>query len=238
MCDPVVGLGVATFAMGAMQSIAGYQQQQAQYEYQKQVQDAQYAQEMQAYEASQKAYQAQLDENRAAAQRAYSQEQLKLKGEMDKARNDALNGLRAKLQAQGQIRALGRSGRTQDVLASQAEREYGQDLANLGTNLGYAQQAYDLGALDIQAQYRTANAQAAANRMFQPMKPMYGPPPSKAGMILGIGQAAVSGFGTYSSLKAPAGGAPTPKPTPKPGGLNIAGVQEYMPTSSFNPYDV
>lgn len=210
MCDPVVGLGVATFAMGAMQSIAGYQQQQAQYEYQKQVQDAQYAQQMQAYEASQKAYDAQLEENKAAAQRAYSQEQLKLKGEMDKARNDALNGLRAKLQAQGQIRALGRSGRTQDVLASQAEREYGQDLANLGTNLGYAQQAYDLGALDIQAQYRSANAQAAANRMFQPMKPMYGPPPSKASMILGIGQAAVSGFGTYQSLKAPAGGAPTP----------------------------
>ncbi len=35
MCDPV-SLGVATFAMGAVQSIAGYQQQQAQYEYQKQ----------------------------------------------------------------------------------------------------------------------------------------------------------------------------------------------------------
>ena len=237
MCDPV-SLGVATFAMGTVQSIAGYQQQQAQYEYQKQVQDVQYAQQMQAYEASQKAYQAQLEENHLAAQRAYSQEQLKLKGEMDMARNQALNNLRAKLQAQGQIRALGRSGRSQDVLASQAEREYGQDLANLGTNLGYAQQAYDLGALDIQAQYKAANAQAAANRMFQPMKPMYGPPPSKAGMILGIGQAALSGYGTYSSLKAPPGGTPTPKPKPTPkdsSGLNIAGIQQYMtPTPIYD----
>ena len=215
MCDPI-SLGVATFAMGSLQSIAGYQQQQAEYDYQKQVQDVQYAQQMQAYEASQQAYKSQLEANAAAANRAYVQEQLDLRGKMDQARQEAFEGLQAKLKAQGQVYAFGRSGQVNKVLASDAEREYGRDMANLGTNLGYAQDAYDLGVLDVQAQYRSANAQAAANRMTQPMKPMYGPPPSKAGMLLGIGQSALGGFSTYESLKPPAAFTDKPKTTPKP----------------------
>ena len=61
MCDAVV-IGVATGLMSAVQSIAGYQAQS------------------QAAAASQRAYQEQRNLNQEAANRAYQQQQLKMKG--------------------------------------------------------------------------------------------------------------------------------------------------------------
>ena len=40
---------------------------------------------------------------------------------------------------------------------------------------------------------------------------MAGPAPSAAGMVLGIGQAAIGGFSAYQSLKAPPGYNPPTK---------------------------
>ena len=67
MCTPALAIGIATGLMGAVQSIAGYQAQS------------------QAASASEKAYQEQRNLNQEAANRAYQQTQLKMKGEMDKA---------------------------------------------------------------------------------------------------------------------------------------------------------
>jgi hypothetical protein len=205
MCNPAIIIGAASAVMGGLQSIAGYQQQQAQYQYENQVAQTQYQYQMQAYEESQRAYQAQIKANEAAANRAYMAEQRKLQTDYDKAAQDAQQLMIDKLKAQGQTLASGRTGKSIALLASDAEREYGRDLANLGTNLGYAREAYTLAGLDIEADARSANAQAASNRLIQPLTPMAGPAPSAAGMVLGIGQAALGGYSAYQGLKAPSG---------------------------------
>jgi hypothetical protein len=236
MCDPVIApiaIGVASAGLGAMQSIAGYQQQQAQYQYQQQAAQyqyqveqanatARYNQEMAAYEASNKAYEAQIASNAAAANRAYQYEQLQLKGEYDKARQQAQQLMIDKLKAQGQVLSSGRTGKSITLLASDAEREYGRDLAALGTNLGYAQDAYALQNEQNFLDAKSANAQAAANRMIQPVKgivaaPMAGPPPSAAGMVFGIGQSILGGVQTGMALSSPKGF--TGKKPPIPGSV-------------------
>jgi hypothetical protein len=223
MCDPVsIGVGVVTAGLGSLQSIAGYQQQQAQYAYQQQAEQyqyqvaqanatAQYNQEMAAYHASQEAYNSQIEANAAAANRAYQYEQLQLKGEYDKARQQAQQLMVAKLKAQGTALASGRTGKSVALLASDAEREYGRDLAALGTNLGYVRDAYSLQTEQIEIEAKSANAQAAARRMIEPIKgfvaqPYSGPAPSAAGMVLGIGQSILSGVTTGISLASPSAG--------------------------------
>jgi hypothetical protein len=74
MCDPII-IGIATGLMSAVQSIAGYQAQS------------------QAASASEKAYQEQRNLNQEAANRAYQQTQLKMKGEMERASQQAEQGL-------------------------------------------------------------------------------------------------------------------------------------------------
>ena len=212
MCDPVI-VGVAVAAMGSLQSIASYQQQQVQYDYEQQVADQSYQYQMQAYQASQRAYEQQIEANAAAANRAYQQEQIKLKSEYDKAAQAAQELLVGKLKAQGNVLSSGRTGQSIALLASDAEREYGKDLANLGTNLGYSVEEFKFNNLDIQEKARSANAMAAADRMVQPLKPMVGPGPSTAGLVLGIGSSIVGGVTTGMSLSAPSGfsGGSTPK---------------------------
>lgn len=189
MCLPIV-MGIATFAMGAVQSIASYQSQ-----------DAAAAASEQAYQQQRQAYEAQLSQNQLAANKAYQQTQLKLKGEYDQASQKADQLLSQRLQSQGTVLASGRTGQSVGGLLSDAQRTEGKDLANLGLNLAYAQQDYGFGMESIFDQQVGVNAaatsninQAAANRLAAP---------SAGSLALGLGSAAVSGLGAYSSLKAP-----------------------------------
>lgn len=225
MCEPSIIIGATTAVLGGLQSIAGYQQEQAQATYQNQVAEAQYQQQRQAYEASQRAYQEQLQANSDAANRAYQQEQLKLQGEYDKARQQAFVLMQEKLKARGEVFASGRTGKSISLLASDAEREYGRDLANLGTNLGYAQTAYEFGMLDIESQARSANVSAASQRMLEPMRPARISGPSTAGLMLGLGGAALSGYSAYSGLRAPSAGNSNAPRDP------LAQLQSYRTTS-------
>ena len=178
MCTPII-IGVATGLMGAVQSIAGYQAQS------------------QAARASEQAYQQQRNLNQEAANRAYQQTQLKMKGEMDKASQQAEQGLVRRLQAQGSTLAAGRTGQGIGGLLADAERVEGRDLGALGMNLAYAQQDYFFGMENIYQQQNTANIQAASQRTAKP---------SGAGLALGLAGAALSGYSTYTSLKAPSAG--------------------------------
>lgn len=197
MCEPI-SMGIATFAMGAMQSIASYQSQ-----------GAAAAASEQSYQQQRQAYEAQLSQNQLAANKAYQQTQLKLKGEYDQASQKADQLLSQRLQSQGTVLASGRTGQSVGGLLSDAQRTEGKDLANLGLNLAYAQQDYGFGMESIFDQQVGANAQAtssinqaASNRLAAP---------SAGSLALGLGSAAVSGFGAYSSLKAPKGfNTPTP----------------------------
>jgi hypothetical protein len=175
MCDAIV-LGVASFAMGSISSIAGYQSQS------------------QAAAASEQAYQQQRDLNQQAANRAYQQQQLKFKGELDQASQKAEQLLTQRLQAQGNIMASGRTGQSVGALLTDAQRTEGRDLGTLGLNLAYAQQDYGFGMENIFQQQQAGNVSAASQRLAAP---------SVGGLVLGIGEAAMSGYGTYKSLKAP-----------------------------------
>jgi hypothetical protein len=178
--------------MGAVQSIAGYQA------------------ESQAARASERAYQEQRNLNQEAANRAYQQTQLKYKGEMDKASQQAEQGLVRRLQAQGSTLAAGRTGQSVGSLLADAERVEGRDLGTLGMNLAYAQQDYFFGMEDITRQQNAANIQAASQRIGKP---------SGAGLALGLAGAGLAGYQAYTGLKAPsAGGGTPPSPAPKPKG--------------------
>ena len=194
MCEPTLIIGITTGLMGAVQSIAGYQA------------------ESQAARASERAYQEQRNLNAEAANRAYQQQQLKMKGEMDKASQQAEQGLIRRLQAQGTTLAAGRTGQSVGGLLADAERVEGRDLGTLGMNLAYAQQDYFFGMEDITRQQNAANIQAASQRLAKP---------SGAGLALGLAGAGLSGYQTYTSLKAPKPTVPKPEkpvPTPAPRG--------------------
>jgi hypothetical protein len=179
MCLPAAALvGIATGLMSAVQSIAGYQAQS------------------QAASASQRAYEEQRNLNQEAANRAYQQTQLKMKGEMERASQQAEQGLVKRLQAQGTTLSAGRSGQSIGGLLADAERVEGRDLGALGMNLAYAQQDYFFGMESIYNQQKGANVAAASQRVGKP---------SAGGLLLGLAGAGLSGYSAYSDLKAPKG---------------------------------
>ena len=181
MCEAItwsVALGIASAGMGAVSSIASYQSQSA------------------AATASEQAYQQQRDFNQQTANRGYQQQQLKFKGEFDQATQKAEELLTKRLQAQGNIMASGRTGQSVGGLLTDAQRVEGRDLGTIGLNLAYAQQNYGFGMEDIFQQQKTGNVQAASQRTSQP---------SVGGLVLGLGQSALSGISMANSLKAPKG---------------------------------
>ena len=178
MCLPVI-VGVATAAMGAMQSIAGF------------------SAESQAARESERAYQEQRNLNAQAANRGYQQAQAKLKGSFDQASQKAEQLLVQRLQAQGSTLAAGRSGQSIGGLLTDAQRTEGRDLATLGMNLATDRGDYNWTVNDLYTSQKNANIQAAAQRKAKP---------STGGLILGLGSAALSGVSAGLALKAPSGG--------------------------------
>ena len=183
MCDPII-IGIATAAMGAVQSIAGY------------------SAESRAAKESERAYQEQRQLNAQAADRGYQQAQSRLKGSYDQAAQQAEQLLVTRLQAQGTTLAAGRSGQSIGGLLTDAQRTEGKDLATLGMNLATDQGDYNWTVNDIYTSQKNANIQAAAQRKGKP---------SAGGLILGLGSAALSGVSAGLALKAPSGGK-LPKP--------------------------
>ena len=213
MCFPAaipIAIGVATSAMSAMQSIAGYSAERA------------------AARESERAYQEQRNLNAQAANRAYQQSQAKLKGEYDQAAQKAEQLLTQRLQAQGTTLAAGRSGQSIGGLLTDAQRTEGRDLATLGMNLGYAQQDYSWNVLDVFEQHKSANIQAAGQRKAMP---------STGGLLLGLGGAVLSGVSAGLSLAAPAagGGGGGGGSTPGAGSTGGTNPFKYNPTPvAFN----
>ena len=173
MCTPAIAVGVASGLMGAVSSIAGY------------------SAERQAARVSEQVYQRDRANAIAAQDVATQQAQLKLKGEYDKSAQQAEQLLVTRLQAQGSTLAAGKAGQSVGGLLTDAQRVEGKDLATLGQNLAYAQQDYLFEANSIFTSTKSAINQAAAQRKAGP---------SAGGLILGIGQAGISGVTTAQSL--------------------------------------
>lgn len=222
MCLPVVA-AIATFATGALSSIAQYSQEQGQYQSQ-----------MQAYRASERNYAQQVEYNKQAADRAYQTEQLKLKGDYDKASQDAQALMVKSLQSQGTILASGRTGQSMGALVGDAQRQYGFDMANLASNLSYRNVEYGLATENIFGEAQSAMNVAASNRMLQPSKP------GAAGLVLGLAGSVASGVGTFASLKAPnagggGGGGNTAKTAPPSGGSGGGWSGGGIGSSQYQP---
>jgi hypothetical protein len=186
MCDVAIAIAAVSAVTSGLGSIASYQaEQQA------------YAGQMAAYQASQEAYNRQIKLNAEAANRAYVADQMKLKNEYDKSAVESQKLMTNALQAQGNILASGRVGQSVGILAQDAERSFGRDMATLGMNLGYANEDYLLSSQNTFQQAESANAAAAAGRMIRPTAP------SGLGLVSGIGSSIIGGLGTYNEFAAP-----------------------------------
>jgi hypothetical protein len=178
MCTPAIAIGIATGLMSAVQSIASFQSQS------------------QAAKASERAYQQQRQLNAEAANTAYQQAQLKLKGEFDQAAQKSEELLVNRLQSQGTTLSAGRGGQSISSLLADAQRVEGKDLGSLGMNLANSQTDYFFSAQSIFQQQQNANVSAASQRT---------PEPSVGGLVLGLAGAGLSGYSAFASLKAPTG---------------------------------
>lgn len=208
---------IGSFASGAIGSIASYQQQQQQADYQNAVAQQQYQTQLTAYKQSERAYAEQIRLNTEAANRGYISEQRKLQGEYAKAAQAAQERTIQSLQQQGLVMASGKSGQSIGLLLADAERTADRDMAYLGQNLAYANQDYWVGAESIFNQQESANNVAASQRMFEPSAPITTPGPSGIGLVAGLGSSVIGGLSTYGQLKAPSSTNNTPKPAPSKG---------------------
>jgi len=211
MCAPAAIIGIASAAIGAVGTISSYQAASDQANYENEMANRQYLLQAQAHQQQEAALNRQVMLNQEAASKSYVAEQQRIQAEYRKAALEADN-LRVKsMQEASNIQASGKTGRSMGVLAMDPDREYGRDLAVLGLNLGFARDDYYRTIDSIFDQATTANADVASRRTPAPQKPMQVKGPSKLGLIAGIGGAAISGYETYSSLKAPKGKAPKGK---------------------------
>lgn len=185
MCLPTAVLipaivGIAQAGLGAVQSIAAYSAERA------------------AARESERAYQEDRNFKAEAANRGYQQAQAQFKGKVDQATQKAEELLKQRLQAQGTTLAAGRAGQSIGGLLTDAQRTEGKDLATLGMNLATDQGDYTWTVNDIYASHKSAIIASAAQRKAMP---------SKGGLILGLGSAALSGISAAVPLIAPAAGA-------------------------------
>jgi hypothetical protein len=185
MCLPAAVLipaivGIAQAGLSAVQSIGAYSAERA------------------AAKESERVYQEDRKLKAEAANRGYQQAQAKLKSSADQATQKAEELLVQRLQTQGTTLAAGRAGQSIGGLLTDAQRTEGKDLATLGMNLATDQGDYTWTVNDIYASHKSAIIASAAQRKAMP---------SKGGLILGLGSAALSGISAAVPLIAPAAGA-------------------------------
>jgi hypothetical protein len=204
MCVPVV-VGIITGLTSVVGSIAAYSQQQQEVAYQNSVNQQRYQAEVQAYERSVVATKEQYRLNAESANRAYVSEQNKLRAEYQKAITEQQSLLTSSLQTQGTILASGRTGQSVGLLMSDAERQYGRDLATLGVNLAWTENDFYNNTQAVFNEAQSQNNVVASNQMLKPSAPIAVPGPSPIGLITGVAQGGLSGYSAYTSLKAPKG---------------------------------
>jgi hypothetical protein len=205
MCAPIV-VGIITAVTSIVGSIASYSQQQQEVAYQNSVNQQRFQAELQAYERSVSATQEQYRLNAESANRAYVSEQNKLRAEYQRAVTEQQSLLTSSLQAQGTVLASGRTGQSVGLLMSDAERQYGRDLATLGLNLAWAENDYFNNVQGVFNEAQSQNNIVASNQMLKPNAPIPIPGPSPLGLITGIAGGAMGGYQAYSALKAPPAG--------------------------------
>lgn len=224
MCAPVaapVALGALSAGTGVLGAYGQYQNQNAQvaaankaniknYKYQLKMRERAWDRERYMYGMQVHEYKNQLTENNSAAQRAYASEQRKL--------NEVYTGAALSNQAMAVdlLKSSGRqaakgyvSGKSADRIDAAMISAFGRNQAVLAESLTSARQSAKLTSNNIRAELMNANRQAYSQVAINPV-PTMGPPkptmqqgPGPWGLLTGVAQAGLEGYGTYKSLKAP-----------------------------------
>lgn len=247
MCDPV-SLGVGTAVAGGVKAVSGFQAKKQQASLaNKQALDRYKTAELGRqldYRGRLNTYNqkiAQYEESgRAAVEalgRGYGQSQAQLNDVYRSVDFSTQANLINKQQQVGRARARGVSGQSAQLAAQNALAQYGRNQAILSQNLLGAQNRFAYDTENLRRRYMS-NRNAAYGRIGQapiagmPIpEPQFNRGPSYLGLAADLGQAALSGYSTYNSLKAPKTGlegAPEPEvpepevPTEAPGGYEIS----------------
>ena len=261
MCDPVTA-GVATFASGAMGAVGQHQSQQSAYQdqlsavnrsnnqmarewdYTLKERDRDWSNQLTIWNAKKAEYAQTLDENYTAAHRAFESEQVRLNEAYQSAAFGQQDMLAQLVGARGANAARGVSGRSvgkadQAILAS-----FGRNNAIMAENLTSARNQMIRSNMETSRQMDAANMRAWRQVQFapqpttNPVTPMLNQAPrnpGSSGLWMGLGQAALSGFGTYASMKAPAAGSGGGSSWGygQSGGKQTFGSDLFKPNTSF-----
>ena len=232
MCDPI-SAGVATFASGAVgafgqhsasqraydDQVAAVDRQNAltrkQWDYTLKERDRDWMNQLSIWNAKRAEYGATLDENARAADRAQASEQLKLNDMFNAAWFGQQDMLGQLVQARGGNLASGQSGRSVAKMDQSTLAAFGRNNATIAQNLSNARNSMIRANDSTREQLNAANMRAWRQVQFapqpttNPVTPMLGAYPSNpgsTGLWTGLASSALSGFGTYASMKAPNAG--------------------------------
>ena len=232
MCDPVTA-GVATFASGAVGAFGQHDSQQTAYrnqvratqranqqtanqwnDYLKQ-RDFDWSNQLTIWGAKKAEYAQTLDENYTAAQKAFESEQVKLNEQFAAAAFAKQDILTQMVGARGTNAARGVSGKSVGKADQAILAAFGRNNAIMAANLASGRNQMIRNNMETSRQMDAANMRAWRQVQFAPRPtPVASQPmlnempqnPGSSGLWMGLGQAALSGFGTYASMKAPSAG--------------------------------
>jgi hypothetical protein len=193
------------------QAQADYQNESARrnYEYANRQRALDWQNQLSVWGVKRNEYQQQVGENFSAADRAYASEQTRLNEQYEAAALQKQDMMAQLIGLTGTNNASERSGRSVQRLDTAALAAFGRNNAIISKNLTSARSAMMQRVYDNNLQLDAANRRAYSNVAVAPT-PGIAPPqpvmvagPSGMGLAAGLLGAAVSGFGTYNSLKAP-----------------------------------
>jgi hypothetical protein len=266
VCDPITA-GVSQFATGAVSAFGQHSDQQAayrsqvdavnrqneytrrQWDYQLEERDRDWTNQLAIWNTKRAEYGQTLGQNASAADRAYASEQLRLNEAFNQAAFAQQGMLGQLVQGRGSIAASGQSGRSVAKMDQSALAAYGRNNALIAQNLSNSRNSMIRANEETRLGLNAANMNAWRSVQFAP-QPTQAPPtpmlngmpnkPSGWGLASGLMGAAVSGFGTYNSLKAPSGFSGDYKFNPNPGaaGVSPTGANYYGPAfgANYSPY--
>ena len=226
MCAPVA-LGALSAGVGVIGAYGQHQAQNAQvaannkasiqnYKYQLKMRERNWDRERFIYSQRISEYKGQVLENNSAAQRAYAAEQRKLNEVYTSASLSNQAMAVELLSNNGRTAARGITGRSANRVDAQMISAYGRNQAVLAQSLTSARQANTYAKENIRESLASSNRQAfsqvaiAPQPGMAPQRPVMQQPPSSIGLLTGIAGAALDGYGTYNSLKAPNAYVPLP----------------------------
>lgn len=242
MCDPV-SLGVGTAVVGGAKAVSGFQAKRQQAKTANQAKASRYeaalneryldqTQRNNVYAQNIAQYKQSEGRARDALSRGFGQAQAQLNDVYSSAAFSTQNRLLESEKAIGRIQARGTSGQSAALAAQSQLAAYGRNQAILAENILGARNRYAYDVEGLRQRYNSNRATAygrlgnAPVAGLKPPEPVYSKGPSTLGLVADLGGAALSGFSTYNSLKAPTTGLedvdfPTDLSTPAPGGWEL-----------------